>query len=150
MIEDILKKQPGGERIMNEYARTKSLTDSRRQDMVKILVAHVTNEHGTSPSRKVKEDYAKGITTLFPYLADPRSKFGYIEQDFSLMFGDATSAKFLEKWPTVYKRRVLDQSRGLTQTAELQDLFQNSESTSGVENGTLEKKADTNWRGIYF
>lgn len=77
MIEDILKNKPGGERIMNEYARTKILTDSRRRDMVKILVAQMTSEHGTSPSRRVKEDYAEGIIALFPYLADPRSKFGY-------------------------------------------------------------------------
>ncbi|XP_035534981.1 trace amine-associated receptor 1-like [Morone saxatilis] len=73
MIEDVLKNKPGGERIINEYARTKSLTDSRRRDMVKILVAHMTSEHGTSPPRRVKEDYAKGIINLFPYLADPRS-----------------------------------------------------------------------------
>ncbi|XP_032386248.1 uncharacterized protein LOC116698425 [Etheostoma spectabile] len=247
MIEGVLKNKPGGERILNEYARTKSLTDSRRRDMVKILVAHMTSEHGTSPSRHIKEDYAKGITALFPYLADPRSKFGYehfynaedgsgylawrlkfvqkessegqkktprqsltggpiadrepyreenwltteslcceaialmkhtadeaivkekmkqtfsyrqkmvhdpikaseiftafprfldiagmIEQDFNLMFGGATSAKFLEKWPTVYKQKVLEQSRGLTQTGELQDLVQNAESTTEVENG---------------
>ncbi|KAK1894134.1 cytochrome c oxidase subunit 2 [Dissostichus eleginoides] len=77
MIEDILKNKPGGERIMNEYARTKSLTDARRRDMVKMLVAQMTSYHGTSPSRRVKEEYAKGITSLFPNLADPRSKFGF-------------------------------------------------------------------------
>ncbi|KAK1880568.1 putative protein C03B1.9 [Dissostichus eleginoides] len=247
MIEDILKNKPGGERIMNEYARTKSLTDARRRDMVKMLVAQMTSDHGTSPSRRVKEEYAKGITSLFPNLADPRSKFGFehyynaedgsgylawrlkcvqkgasegqkktlrqsltggpkadrgpfteancltteslcceaialmkhsadeaivkekmkqtftyrqkmlhdpvksseiftafprfldipgmIEQDFNLMFGDVTSAKFLEKWPTVYKKKVLDQSRGLTQTGDLQDLVQNAGSTTEVENG---------------
>lgn len=109
MIENVLKNKPGGDRIINEYAQTKSLTDSRRRDMVKILVAHMTSEHGyvenfcctshiyfskgvfytfnsvhnlclcrTSPPRRVKEDYAKGIITLFPYLADPRSRFGYV------------------------------------------------------------------------
>ncbi|KAJ4940391.1 hypothetical protein JOQ06_026694, partial [Pogonophryne albipinna] len=208
MIEDILKNKPGGERIMNEYARTKSLTDVRRRDMVKILVAQMTSDHGTSPSRRVKEEYAKGITSLFPNLANPRSKFGFehyynaedgsgylawrlkfvqkgasegqkktlcqsltggpkadrgpfteancltteslcceaialmkhsadeaiIEQDFHLLFGDVTSAKFLEKWPTVYKKKVLDQSRGLTQTGDLQDLVQNAGSTTEVEN----------------
>ncbi|XP_034733372.1 uncharacterized protein LOC117948042 [Etheostoma cragini] len=46
MIEGVLKNKPGGERILNEYARTKTLTDSRRRDMVKILVAHMTSEHG--------------------------------------------------------------------------------------------------------
>ncbi|KAI4832135.1 hypothetical protein KUCAC02_015112 [Chaenocephalus aceratus] len=144
------------------------------------------------------EEYAKGITSLFPNLADPRSKFGFehyynvedgsgylawrlkfvqkgasegqkktlrqsltggpkadrgpfteancltteslcceaiIEQDFNLLFGDITSAKFLEKWPTVYKKKVLDQTRGLTQTGDLQDLVQNAGSTTEVENG---------------
>lgn len=46
MVENVLKNKPGGDRIINEYARTKSLTDSRRRDMVKILVAHMTSEHG--------------------------------------------------------------------------------------------------------
>ncbi|XP_041634628.1 uncharacterized protein si:cabz01074946.1 isoform X2 [Cheilinus undulatus] len=72
------------------------------------------------------------IFTVFPRFLDIP---GMVEQDFSLMFGEATSAKFLEKWPTVYKQKVLDQSRGLTQTAELQDLVQTAESTTGVENG---------------
>ncbi|XP_050960675.1 uncharacterized protein LOC127161944 [Labeo rohita] len=135
MIEDILKNSPGGERVINEYARTKSLSDARRRDMVKILVAHLTNEHGTRPSRRMKEEYAKGIVSLFPNLADPRSKLGYIDQDFGLLFGDATSAKLLEKWSTSIKPKVIAQSRGLTQTCELQDLIQNAEATVEVEEG---------------
>ncbi|XP_051503155.1 uncharacterized protein LOC127411535 [Myxocyprinus asiaticus] len=246
MVEDILKSSPGGEKVINEYARTKSLSDGRRRDMVKILVAHLTNEHGTSPSRRLKEEYAKGIISLFPYLADPRSKLGYehyynaedgsgylawriktlqkegsegrmkrprqpqtggptadrdpykedswlnderqcqeaialmkhtadeavvkekmrltlayrqkmlhdpkeasdilsifprfmdipglIDQDFGLLFGDATSAKLLEKWSTNIKPQVIAQSHGLTQTSELQDLIQNAEATE-VEEG---------------
>ncbi|CAL8258127.1 unnamed protein product [Arctogadus glacialis] len=243
MIEKILREKPGGERILTEYARKKSLTDSRRRDMVKILVAHMASEHGTSPSRRVKEDYAKGITALFPYLADPQGTLGYehyynpvdgggflawrvktlqkeasegqkkrnpqpltggpdsgdrtpfskenrlttetqcceaialmkhttdeaiikekmkrtfihrqemvhdpvksseifttfprflditgmIVQDFSLMFGDDISAKFLEKWPTHYRQKVLEQTRGLTQTSDLEDLLHNAESTT--------------------
>ncbi|KAM9419159.1 uncharacterized protein ACWYII_022451 [Salvelinus alpinus] len=58
-----------------------------------------------------------------------------IEQDVSLFFGDATSVKFLEKWFTLYKQEVIDQSRGLTQTGDLQDLVQNAGSTTEVENG---------------
>ncbi|GAA6084678.1 uncharacterized protein LOC124395493 [Tachysurus ichikawai] len=207
MIENILKTSPGSEKIASDYARTKSLSDSRRRDMVKILVAHLTNEHGTRPSRHLKEQYAKGIISLFPNLADPRSKLGYehyynaedgsgflawrlktlqkeasegwmkcpqqsqtggptaesktadeavvkekmrltlayrqklfhnpkestdilsisprfqdipglIDQDFRLLFGDATSAKFLEKWSTSIKPKVIAQSCGLIQTCE--------------------------------
>lgn len=58
-----------------------------------------------------------------------------IQQDFGLLFGDATSAKLLEKWPTVYKQKVIEQSSGLTQTGELQDLVQNAKSTAEVEDG---------------
>ncbi|KAL2096963.1 hypothetical protein ACEWY4_006170 [Coilia grayii] len=246
MIEDILKGSPGGDKIINEYARTKCLSDSRRRDMVKILVAHMTKEHGTSPPRRLKEDYALGIISLFPCLADPRSKLGYehfyngedgsgylawriktlqkeasegrvkrsrlsqaggpsvdrdpykegnwlsderqceeaialmkhtadesvikekmrltlvyrqkilrdtdkstdvltifprfmdipglIEQDFTLLFGDTTSAKLMEKWSTNIKPKVIAQSRGLTQTGELQDLIQNAVATE-VEEG---------------
>ncbi len=46
MIEDILKSSSGGEKVINEYARIKCLSDARRRDMVNILVAHLTNEHG--------------------------------------------------------------------------------------------------------
>ncbi|XP_065150383.1 uncharacterized protein [Paramisgurnus dabryanus] len=246
MIEDILKGSPGGDKVINEYAHTKSLSDGRRRDMVKILVAHLTKEHGTSPSRSLKEEYAKGVISLFPCLADPRSKLGYehyynaedgsgylawriktlqkeasegrmkrprqpqtggptadrhpykedsflnderqcqeaialmkhiaddavvkekmrltltyrqkllhnpkestnilsifprfrdipglIDQDFGLLFGDATSAKLLEKWSTNIKPKVIVQSRGLTQTCEVQDLIQNAEATE-VEDG---------------
>ncbi|KAF7707839.1 hypothetical protein HF521_016896 [Silurus meridionalis] len=52
MIEDILKTSPGGEKVINEYARTKGLSDARRRDMVKILVAHLTNEHGLMTGRR--------------------------------------------------------------------------------------------------
>lgn len=59
-----------------------------------------------------------------------------INQDFGLLFGDATSAKLLEKWSTNIKPKVIAQSRGLTQTSELQDLIQNAEATE-VEEGTV-------------
>ncbi|XP_041802086.1 uncharacterized protein LOC121612955 [Chelmon rostratus] len=53
-----------------------------------------------------------------------------IKQDFSLKFGDDISAEFLEKWPTHYRQKVLEQSRGLTQTSHLEDLLHNADSTT--------------------
>ncbi|CAL9706546.1 unnamed protein product [Knipowitschia caucasica] len=245
MIEGILKSSPGGDKIQQEYSRTKTLSDVRRRDLVKILVAHMINQHGTSPTKRLKEEYAKGIICHFPYLADPRSKLGYehfynsedgsgylawriktiqkevseggkkrsrqlqtggpashrdpvkedlqldeqqyqeaialmkhstdevivkekmsrtlvyrqkllhnpensadilslfprfldipglIDQDFSSLFGDATSAKMLEKWTTYFQPKVVTQGRGLTPTAEVQDLIQNAEATE-VDDG---------------
>lgn len=58
-----------------------------------------------------------------------------IEQDFRLLFGEATANKFLEKWPTTFKAKVIKESHGLVSTTELLDLMRNAESAAEVENG---------------
>ena len=62
-------------------------------------------------------------TTLFP------SK---IEQDFVELFGEATSNKFKERWPTAFKDKIIAQSKGLHRTAELQELIDVAESSDHV------------------
>ncbi|KAK6308176.1 hypothetical protein J4Q44_G00214470 [Coregonus suidteri] len=65
-----------------------------------------------------------------------------IEQDFVLLFGEGTLAKFLERWPTTFKQKIIMLSMA-TQGAELQELIQMPE--SAVDEG-----ADTNadrWDG---
>ncbi|CAL8295164.1 unnamed protein product [Lota lota] len=247
LIEKILTSKPGGERIMQEYGKTKSLTDATRRQMINILAAEMTETHGTSPPKSVRVMYAQGIVALFPYLEDPYSQHGYdhyydpesgsgylawrlktiqrktaeergasvskspkvggpgrdrqpftydrepsdedveaaiavlrhsadentvrekmkmtfiyrqamvndeakssdvfsvfprfldtpglIEQDFRLLFGEATANKFLEKWPTTFKAKVIKESHGLVSTTELLDLMRNAESAAEVENG---------------
>ncbi|XP_019208611.1 uncharacterized protein LOC106098602 isoform X2 [Oreochromis niloticus] len=46
LVESILTSKPGGERIINEYNRTKSLVDETRRKMVNILVADMTEKNG--------------------------------------------------------------------------------------------------------
>ncbi|XP_056128018.1 uncharacterized protein LOC130105842 [Rhinichthys klamathensis goyatoka] len=77
LVESILVHKPGGEHIINEYNRFKTLGDETRRKMVNILAADMTEKNGTSPPRQVKEKYARGIVSLFPYLRDPLSKKGY-------------------------------------------------------------------------
>ncbi|KAK0134007.1 hypothetical protein N1851_030443 [Merluccius polli] len=77
LIEKILTTKPGGDRIMAEYAKTKSITDSTRRQLINILTAEMTETHGTSPPRSVKVMYAQGMVALFPYLEDPYSQNGY-------------------------------------------------------------------------
>ncbi|XP_061092563.1 uncharacterized protein LOC133124964 [Conger conger] len=208
--------------------------------MVNILAADLTEKNGTSPPRQLKEKYARGIVTLFPYLSDPHSKNGYehyydgesgsgylawriktiqrsaakdrrssfgescggpshgggptarrdshvvpetalseeeckeaislmkhsadedtvknkmkltfdyrrkkvldpqqsssilsdfprfqdvkglVEQDFVLMFGEGVSGKLLERWPTTYKKKIIQQCRQLPSTSELEELL---------------------------
>ncbi|KAM9398777.1 uncharacterized protein ACWYII_031268 isoform 11-T11 [Salvelinus alpinus] len=76
MISAILHSKPGGEKVFQEYGKTKGLTDSTRRLMVNIIVADMMESHGIPPS-SVRTNYALGIVTLFPYLNDPDSEHGY-------------------------------------------------------------------------
>ncbi|XP_030587923.1 uncharacterized protein LOC115782070 isoform X1 [Archocentrus centrarchus] len=247
LIEKILTTKPGGERIIQEYARTKCLTDATRRQMINILTAAMTEAHGSSPPKSIRVMYAQ-IVALFPYLEDPFSKHGYehyydpesgsgylawrlktiqrktaeergasgskspksggpghgqsrvftadkvlsdeeveaaiavlkhsadddtvrekmkatfhyrhsmvndekkaatvfsvfprfldtpglIKQDFRLLFGEGTANRFLEKWPTSLKSKVIKESHGLVPTTELLDLLRNAELDAEAENG---------------
>ncbi len=46
LVKSILTKKPGGERIINEYNWSKSLTDETRRKMVNILAADMTEKNG--------------------------------------------------------------------------------------------------------
>ncbi|XP_061783237.1 uncharacterized protein [Nerophis lumbriciformis] len=72
LVKSILTKKSGGEYLINEYNRTKSLTDESRRKLVNILAAEMTEKNG-----QVKEMYAQGIVNLFPNLKDPFFKNGY-------------------------------------------------------------------------
>ncbi|KAG5283785.1 hypothetical protein AALO_G00046130 [Alosa alosa] len=65
LIEKILTTKPGGDRVMEEYAKKKSIRDSTRRQLINILTAEMTETHGTSPPRS--EHYY-----------DPESGSGYI------------------------------------------------------------------------
>ncbi|XP_066508846.1 uncharacterized protein [Hoplias malabaricus] len=247
LIENVLSSKPGGERIIQEYGKNKTLTDATRRQMINILAAEMTETHGTSPPKSVRVMYAQGIVALFPNLEDPYSQHGYehyydpesgsgylawrlktiqrktaeergasgvrspkvggpghsrqpftseespsgedvdaaiavlrysadedtirakmkttfiyrqalvndaekstdvfsvfprfldtpglIEQDFRLMFGEVTANKFLERWPTTFKTKVIEGAHGLAPTTELLDLMRNSESNVDFQNG---------------
>lgn len=45
LVESILTKKPGGECIINEYNRSKFLTDETRRKMVNILAADMTEKN---------------------------------------------------------------------------------------------------------
>ncbi|KAF6736420.1 hypothetical protein FQA47_009189, partial [Oryzias melastigma] len=119
------------------------MTDSLRSEAI-ALMKHTADE-GTV-KRKMKQTFnyrqqmihdpvkSSDIFLEFPRFLDVE---GLIEQDFTLMFDEAISAKFLEKWPTIFKQKVLEQSRGLTQSDDLQYLLQNAQGPTEVENGKM-------------
>lgn len=46
-----------------------------------------------------------------------------IEQDFILMFGEETSGKFLARWPTYFKPKVIEDCRNLLPNAYVEELL---------------------------
>ena len=51
------------------------------------------------------------------------------------MFGEQTANKFLERWPTTFRARVIKESHGLVPSTDLLDLMHNAETSTEVENG---------------
>ncbi|XP_056268773.1 uncharacterized protein LOC130192693 [Pseudoliparis swirei] len=74
MVRDVLQSKPGGEKVLHEYDKMKTLTDGTRRHMINLLVADMIEVHGRIPPTYVRTKYALGIITLFPYLGDPYSK----------------------------------------------------------------------------
>nr|XP_055033830.1 uncharacterized protein LOC129422129 isoform X3 [Misgurnus anguillicaudatus] len=55
MVENALLKKPGGEDILEEYKSENSLMHRTRRQLVNILASDITERHGTSGKRPVKE-----------------------------------------------------------------------------------------------
>ncbi|XP_029011790.1 uncharacterized protein LOC114858567 [Betta splendens] len=55
---------------------------------------------------------------------------GLIAQDFHLQFGHDVAARLLERWPTTFKQKVIQQSKTLPSSADLEVLIQCAEATS--------------------
>lgn len=63
---------------------------------------------------------SSNILSHFPRFKDIK---GLIEQDFMLMFGENTTGKLLEKWPTMLKKKIIKQCGKLPTSKELEDLL---------------------------
>ncbi|KAI3357230.1 hypothetical protein L3Q82_015687 [Scortum barcoo] len=70
------------------------------------------------------------VLTEFPRFKDIR---GLIEQDFILLFGEEIAAKFLERWPTTFKQKVIQQSKALPTSSDLEELIHCAEAPSYEE-----------------
>ncbi|CAL8357059.1 unnamed protein product [Merluccius merluccius] len=78
------------------------------------------------------------VLSVFPHFKDVK---GLVEQDFVLIFGEDVSGKFLEKWTTTFKKKIIQQCRKLPSTSELEDLLL---AADNPEDGT-EVDDDSGW-----
>uniref|UniRef100_A0AAR2KNE9 Uncharacterized protein n=1 Tax=Pygocentrus nattereri TaxID=42514 RepID=A0AAR2KNE9_PYGNA len=114
---------PGGDQIFQEYHKTSGLSDGTRRKMVNILVADMVEGHGRIPPVNVRISYALGIITLFPHLKDLDSVNGYVAQDFTLLFGEEVSGRFLAKWPTIFKPKIIADCKTIPSNSHVDDLL---------------------------
>ncbi|XP_036066766.1 uncharacterized protein LOC112141726 [Oryzias melastigma] len=115
-VEQILTSKPAGITVINEYENARTLKDSTRRLMVNIIVSHMREKEGRAINKATKEFHALGIVSLFPPLKDPYSKKRiclFFLQDFLLMFGEEAASRFLEKWNTSFKEKVIQEARSL-------------------------------------
>ncbi|XDV45397.1 hypothetical protein PO909_013505 [Leuciscus waleckii] len=106
-----------------------------RKLMVNILVAHMIETEGTSDREVIMQkmrttfeyrqhlihDPEKSTTILsvFPRFLDTK---GLILQDFTLLFGSESASRLFERWPTVFKAKVIRLAETLTSTPLLKRL----------------------------
>ncbi|CAL8239263.1 unnamed protein product, partial [Gadus morhua 'NCC'] len=67
------------------------------------------------------QDATSSVFDVFPRFLDIP---GLIDQDFSLMFGDEVSGKFLAKWPSYFKPKVIRESQSLPSVFMLRNCGQ--------------------------
>nr|XP_054595270.1 uncharacterized protein LOC129162907 [Nothobranchius furzeri] len=65
-------------------------------------------------------DQSSNILSVFPRFRDVK---GLVEQDFVLMFGEDVSSKFLEKWTSTFKTKIIQQCRRLPSNNDLENLL---------------------------
>ncbi|XP_056452582.1 uncharacterized protein LOC130387494 isoform X4 [Gadus chalcogrammus] len=65
------------------------------------------------------QDATSSVFDVFPRFLDIP---GLIDQDFSLMFGDEVSGKFLAKWPSCFKPKVIRESQSLPFSLHVEEL----------------------------
>ncbi|KAF5908094.1 uncharacterized protein DAT39_002226, partial [Clarias magur] len=65
-------------------------------------------------------DKTMDILKTFPRFLNTK---GLVNQDFKLLFKSDTANKLLEKWDTVFKRRIIEEAMGLTLTPAVCSLI---------------------------
>ncbi|XP_073349133.1 uncharacterized protein [Pagrus major] len=65
-------------------------------------------------------DATSSVLDVFPRFLDVP---GLIDQDFSMMFGDEVSGKFLAKWPSFFKQKVIKECQSLPHNQYVEELL---------------------------
>ncbi|KAL7846658.1 hypothetical protein SRHO_G00216380 [Serrasalmus rhombeus] len=128
IVKVALHSKPGGDQIFQEYHKTSGLSDGTRRKMVNILVADMVEGHGEDPTCKCPHFICPWDNNTFPSLEGfGFSKWlyttGLVAQNFTLLFGEEVSGRFLAKWPTIFKPKIIADCKTIPSNSHVDDLL---------------------------
>ncbi|CAI5640455.1 unnamed protein product [Oreochromis niloticus] len=141
--------QCGGPTVRRElqFVTEKVLSEDECKDTISLM-KHSADEDTVKKKMKLTFVYrhsmvldlllSSNILSVFPRFKDIK---GLIEQDFVLMFGEDVSGRLLERWPTTFKRKIIQQDRKLPSTSDLKELLLAADSPEDA----TEVNADIGW-----
>ncbi|XP_063062090.1 uncharacterized protein LOC134454931 [Engraulis encrasicolus] len=116
-------------RVEFQHVPETTLTEEQCREAISVI-KHSTDEEMmkrkiklTFPHRRdlvVDPHQSSEIVSIFPRFKDVK---GLIEQDFILMFGEATSMKLLERWTTTFKQKIIRECQKLPAANEMKELL---------------------------
>ncbi|KAI4828968.1 hypothetical protein KUCAC02_023036, partial [Chaenocephalus aceratus] len=123
-------EENGGPMLRREIGHCDDHPDEQRfQELISVM-NHTNNREVIMKKMRDTLEYrqrlvhdperSSTVLSVFPRLLDTK---GLILQDFSLLFGSETPSKLLEKWPTSFKAKVIQQAEMLTSTPLLKRLL---------------------------
>ncbi|XP_052431804.1 uncharacterized protein LOC127972381 [Carassius gibelio] len=111
--------------LCEEFSPTRSSTPSTCTDTLSLS----STDH--EETERAVHIQAKMASNSFNIDSEKAKRFN---QDFALLFNAETSNKFLERWETAFKQKIINEAQSLTSTAEIQCLL-NAACGQGSENG---------------
>ncbi|XP_036000032.1 uncharacterized protein LOC118564856 isoform X2 [Fundulus heteroclitus] len=123
----------------SEFVPETALTEEECNEAISLM-KHSADEDIVKKKMKLTFEHRRNmvldpqqssnILSEFPRFKDIK---GLVEQDFIQMFGEGISSKLLERWPVMFKKKIIQQCRKLPSTSELEELLL---AADPPENGT--------------
>ncbi|XP_066529672.1 uncharacterized protein [Hoplias malabaricus] len=110
---------PSGEQLFGDECR-EALSTMRHTTDESVVKERMRATFQYRQKMVHDKDASVSILHVFPRFLDIP---GLIDQDFAMMFGDEVSSRFLAKWPTFFKPRVISDCKTLSPNQYVEELL---------------------------
>ncbi|KAL2086018.1 hypothetical protein ACEWY4_017077 [Coilia grayii] len=125
----------GGLKTLRETSSSEQLSGNECNEAMSMM-KHTTDQVAVKEKMKatfkhrqqlLRDPDQSALILHFPRFLDTP---GLIDQDFTMLFGENVSGKFIAKWPTFYKPRIITIGKGLRPGLHLDDLLSAQEASN--------------------